>query len=78
MYFNNFFTFADRSSPGVRSFFYRLLKFNMVSLSGIGIKLAVFWILTLIFGNCDLGFNLCGIAVATIWNYTVNTWWTWK
>jgi dolichol-phosphate mannosyltransferase len=76
--FNNFYTFADRSKPGVRSFFSRLLKFNLVSLSGIGIKLAVFWALTLIFGSYDLLFNLCGIAVATAWNYTVNTWWTWK
>jgi len=76
--FNNFFTFADRSTPGVRSFLKRLLKFNLVSLSGIGIKLAVFWVLTLVFGSYDLLFNLCGIAVATVWNYTVNTWWTWK
>jgi dolichol-phosphate mannosyltransferase len=75
---NSFFTFADRSSGGIRSFFSRLLKFNLVCVSGIGIKLAVFWILTLIFGDFDLIFNLCGIAVATIWNYTVNTWWTWK
>lgn len=89
--FNNFFTFADRSTPGVRSFFSRLLKFNLVSLSGIGIKLAVLWVLILIFGSyilvpglwgmavtTALVFNLCGIAIATVWNYTVNTWWTWK
>jgi dolichol-phosphate mannosyltransferase len=76
--FNNFFTFADRSVPGVSAFFNRLGRFNLVSLSGIGIKLAVFWILTLVFGQYDLVFNLCGIAVATVWNYTVNTWWTWK
>jgi len=75
---NNFITFADRSSSGARSFLGRMLKFNLVSISGIGIKLAVFWILTSIFGNYDLIFNLCGIAVATLWNYTVNTWWTWK
>jgi len=89
--FNNFFTFADRSSPGIGPFLRRLFKFNMVSLSGIGIKLAVFWILVLIFGINRLAFNIgdlavttglifnfCGIAVATVWNYTVNTWWTWK
>lgn len=75
---NNYFTFADRRLPGVRSFLVRLLKFNLVSIIGIGFKLAVFWLLTSIFGTHDLLFNLCGIAVATLWNYLMNTWWTWK
>jgi len=76
--FNNFYTFRDRRSPGINSFFQRLLKFNAVSLGGIALKLLVFWLLTVIFGEYDLLFNLCGIAAATIWNYSVNTRWTWK
>lgn len=75
---NNYFTFSDRRLGGTGVFVTRLLKFNLVSLFGIGIKLGVFWVLTLIFGVHDLWFNLCGIAVATVWNYLVNTWWTWK
>ena len=69
---------ADRRLPGVKTFVKRLCKFNMVSLIGIGLKLAVFWLLTSVLGTYDLLFNLIGIAVATIWNYVMNTWWTWK
>ncbi len=76
--FNNYFTFSNRRLPGIKPFLARLLKFNMVSLIGIGVKLTVFWLLTTIFGAYDLLFNLCGIAVATAWNYTMNMWWTWK
>jgi dolichol-phosphate mannosyltransferase len=75
---NNYFTFADRRLSGVGAFLVRLAKFNLVSLIGIGLKLAVLWLLTYIFGSFDLLFNLCGIAVATLWNYLMNTWWTWK
>ena len=74
---NNYFTFADRRLPGFRFFLIRLLKFNLVSITGIGIKLGVFWLLTAVFGPYDLWFNLCGIAVAVVWNYIMNTWWTW-
>ena len=76
--FNNYFTFSNRRLPGINTFITRLLKFNMVSLIGIGLKLLVLWLLTTIFGEYDLLFNLCGIAAATLWNYTMNVWWTWK
>jgi len=75
---NNQFTFRDRGSSGVKSFFNRLVKFNLVSLVGLGINMGVLWLLTEVFGLYYLLSNLCGIAVATLWNYLVNTWWTWK
>jgi len=75
---NNYFTFSDRRSSGVKSFFNRLVKFNLVSLVGLGINMGVLWLLTEVFGLYYLLSNLCGIAVATLWNYLVNTWWTWK
>jgi len=76
--FNNYFTFRDRRSSGVKSFFNRLVKFNLVSLAGLGINMGVLWLLTEVFGLYYLLSNLCGIVVATLWNYLVNTWWTWK
>ena len=76
--FNNYFTFRDRRSPGVKSFLNRLVKFNLVSLAGLGINMGVLWLLTEVFGLYYLLSNLCGIVVATLWNYLVNTWWTWK
>jgi dolichol-phosphate mannosyltransferase len=75
---NDYFTFRDRRSPQAKSFLSRLLKFNLVSLAGLGINMAVLWLLTEVFGIYYLLSNLCGIAVATLWNYLVNTWWTWK
>ena len=75
---NNYFTFHDRRSSGVKSFLNRLVKFNLVSLVGLGINMGALWLLTEVFGLYYLLSNLCGIAVATLWNYLVNTWWTWK
>lgn len=75
---NDCFTFRDRRSPQVKSFFGRLLKFNLVSLAGLGLNMGVLWLLTEVFGIYYLLSNLCGIAVATLWNYLANTWWTWK
>ncbi len=75
---NNYFTFADRSQPGVKPFFSRLLRFNLVSLAGLGINLAILWLLTEGLGVFYLLSNLVGIAAATLWNYLANNWWTWK
>ena len=75
---NDFFTFPDRRSKGAGHFFKRLFKFNLVSLAGLGLNMAVLWLLTSVFGIYYLVSNLCGIAVATLWNYLVNLFWTWK
>jgi len=75
---NDHFTFSDRRSPTAKSFRNRLLKFNLVSLAGLAINMAVLWLLTEVFGLYYLLSNLCGIAVAFLWNYLVNSWWTWK
>ncbi|MFC1592865.1 glycosyltransferase [Candidatus Omnitrophota bacterium] len=75
---NDYFTFPDRRSHGARHFLKRLVKFNMVSLAALGINLTVLWLLTTVFGVYYLLSNLCGIAVATLWNYLANFWWTWK
>ncbi len=75
---NDFFTFPDRRARGFRCFVTRLLKFNLVSLGGLAINLAVLWTLTSVLGVFYLVSNLFGIAAATLWNYMVNSWWTWK
>jgi len=75
---NDFFTFPDRRERGSRHFLTRLAKFNAVSLAGLGVNMAILWTLTSVFGVYYLLSNLCGIAVATLWNYLVNFWWTWK
>ncbi|MCD6567779.1 MAG: glycosyltransferase family 2 protein [Dehalococcoidia bacterium] len=75
---NDLFTFHDRRSSGIKPLLKRLGKFNLVSLGGVGINMAILWLLTEHLGLYYLLSNLCGIAVATLWNYSVNTMWTWK
>lgn len=76
--FNNFFTFRDRRSSGAKSTLNRLLKFNLVSLAGLGINVGILSLFTNVVGLHYLYSNLIGIAVAAIWNYTLSTWWTWR
>jgi len=75
---NDFFTFHDRRSPGAKSRLQRLLKFNLVSLAGMGINMGTLWLLTEVAGIYYLLSQLCGIAVAALWNYSLSTWWTWR
>ena len=75
---NNFFTFRDRRSLSTKSTLFRLLKFNLVSLGGLGINLGVLLFLTEVLGIFYLLSNLCGIVAAFLWNYILSTWWTWR
>lgn len=76
--FNDFFTFSDRRLKGGKSFLIRLMKFNLVSLAGLGLNIGTLLLLTNVFGVHYLLSNLCGIALATLWNYFANFRFTWK
>lgn len=75
---NDLFTFRDRHSHGLQARLKRLLKFNLVSLVGLAINVGLLLLLTNVFGIYYLVSNLVGIAVAMMWNYLVNSWWTWR
>ena len=75
---NDRFTFPDRRARGLAPFLRRLGKFNLVSLTGLAVNMAVLWTLTSMLGIHYLISNLVGIAAATMWNYAVNFLWTWK
>jgi dolichol-phosphate mannosyltransferase len=75
---NNYFTFRGRNVPGAKPFFQRFWKFNLISLVGMGINLGLLALFTDVFGVYYLVSNLIAIAVATMWNYLLNTWWTWR
>lgn len=75
---NDYLTFRDRRVRGLRAFFMRLGKFNVVSLAGLGINMGTLLALTYLLGVHYLISNLVGIALAVIWNYLVNLRWTWK
>ena len=75
---NDFFTFTRRGAPGTKPFFNRLWKFNVVSLVGLAINLGVLTLFTEVFNIYYMVSHLCGIVTATLWNYLVNTSWTWR
>ncbi len=76
--FNDYFTFRDRRLRGARYFLMRLVKFNLVSLAGLGLNIGTLLLLTHVFGIYYLISNLGGIALATLWNYLVNLRCTWR
>jgi putative flippase GtrA len=55
----------------------RLIKFNAVGLAGLIIATAVLWTLVTYAHVPYLLANLVGIGVATVWNFAVNSRWTW-
>jgi dolichol-phosphate mannosyltransferase len=75
---NDFLTFHDRRPAGARFFIQRLVKFNAVSLVGLGINMGLLLLLTNVFNLYYLISNLIGIAVAMLWNYLVNLGYTWR
>lgn len=76
---NEFWSFGDLSSRsrGIRARGKRFLMFNLLCAGGAGICLALLWLLTDYAGFHPWLSNLCGIAVATIWNYGMNANITW-
>ena len=75
---NDMWTFKDRRSPGMKSVLGRALKFNLVSIGGLGINMGILWAFTHFLGMSYLISNLIGIAGATVWNFAINTLWTWR
>ena len=75
-FLHNFWTFGNRSTQSrIRV---RFLKFHLVSGLAAVINYLVFLSLFLIFGLYDILANLTGIAVAAVFNYLINSNWTWK
>jgi putative flippase GtrA len=70
-------TFRDRRKAG-SNFIIRLLKFNLISLVGAAIQIGVYALFFHVLGVHDIVSTLIGIAIATLWNYLLNMWWTWK
>jgi len=78
---NNYFTFRDRRGDGASVFVKRLVKFNIVSLVGAAIQIAIYNVLRYagwIEPPWDSLANLLGIIIAMAWNFFSNSWWTWK
>lgn len=75
---NNYFTFADRNTTGIKTLLSRLFSFNLICIIGGLIQIGVANLLAITFGIYDLIAIPIAIIVATMWNYLLNNWWTWR
>jgi dolichol-phosphate mannosyltransferase len=74
---NDYFTFGDRRT-GNRTFVGRLLRFNLVSLTGAAINYGIAALLSQIVGLNIYLSDFIGIVIGFIWNYLWSNFWTWK
>jgi len=77
---NELWTFRDRSSrkPGMENRMKRLLKFNLICATGAILNTVASWTLTYLAGIYLPISNLIGFGVATLWNYGLNSNYTWQ
>ena len=73
---NNYWTFGRRFSMNRTRV--KFIKFHLVSGLAAIINYLIFLILLLSFGMYDIYANLIGIAIAAVFNYLINSNWTWK
>jgi dolichol-phosphate mannosyltransferase len=74
---NDYFTFGDRRTNN-RTFIGRLLRFNLVSLTGAVINYGIAAVLSQIAGLNIYLSDFIGIIFGFIWNYLWSNFWTWK
>lgn len=74
---NELWTFVEKGREGIRNVFKRFLKFNSISIAGLGINVSILWALTEFAGLYYLFSNLIAISVVFAWNYMANVRWTW-
>jgi dolichol-phosphate mannosyltransferase len=76
--FNEYWTFRDRRTPGLKAFLIRAVKFNLVSQVGWGINIGVYYVALNVAGIYYIVSQIIAIAVATLWNFFTNVIWTWR
>ncbi|HYA32973.1 MAG TPA: glycosyltransferase family 2 protein [Candidatus Bathyarchaeia archaeon] len=77
-FLNRSWTYRDRGTSGFRYVLTALYRDHAVRFVGIVLNLVILWLLTSVFGLYYLTSQLIGIAVAMLWNYGGNQWWTWE
>lgn len=75
---NEIWTFRERRTSPRKDVLNRAIKFNIVGIGGLLINVAILFLLTESFGIYYLISEMFGIGAAVLWNFTINTWWTWK
>lgn len=73
---NHYWTFNDRTTE--TSFFHKLFRFHMAAgVAGV-VNYAVFLLLLNVFNMHDILSNIIGICAGALFNYFLNSYWTWK
>jgi dolichol-phosphate mannosyltransferase len=75
---NDIWTFRDRRVAGVKAKLIRALKFNLISIVGAAIQYGLYIAFTDLVGLHYLISMLIGITAALTWNFSMNTFWTWR
>ena len=75
---NDIWTFSDRRFGRIKSAIGRALKFNLVSIGAIVIYYATYTPLTRELGVKDMLALLIAIGLGVVWNFGVNSLWTWE
>jgi dolichol-phosphate mannosyltransferase len=73
---NHFWTFATLRDD--QSIVQKLLKFNVVSLGGLGLTVMTLYVLTHFGGLHYLLANVFAVGAGAAWNYVANRLWTWR
>lgn len=74
---NDLWTFKDKGKKGSKSYFFRLVKWNLARLTTALVNLIVFWALTNIGINYLIS-QAIGIFLATILAYLMSIVWVWR
>jgi putative flippase GtrA len=74
---NNFYWNDRWTFKSTRISLSRFARFNLVSLSGLLITTGTLWVLVTHLHLYYLVANLLGISLAMVWNFAVNSRWTW-
>ncbi len=75
---NESWTFRDKKAIAQGSILTRAFKFNLVSMIGWAINMAVFAFYFNLFHVFYILSEIAAIAVVTLWNFFMNIHWTWK
>ena len=73
---NNIWTFREKHVEQ-ENLIVKFIRYNLSYLIGVGLNIAILWVVTEYFSIHYLISNLFGIAVAVIWNYYASVKWVW-
>ncbi|KXA92747.1 hypothetical protein AKJ64_02350 [candidate division MSBL1 archaeon SCGC-AAA259E17] len=75
---NKLWTFRDRDISGAKEILRALFRDHLVRTGGFALNLFFLWSLTEFLGLYYLISQVIAIGIASLWNFTGNTLWTWR